>query len=405
MAATPIFRRGPFRNFWLAETASSLSQQMVAMAVGWQIYELTNSALSLGLVGLAQFLPQFVFALPGGHVADRYNRRGVMMVCMALQCVMAAALAAAGWLGVLDTLAIYTCVLAIGTAQAFQSPSMRALLPTLVTEQELPGCIAWAAGAKKFATIAGPALGGVIYFVGQNAVYAVAASAMLVAVVLMSRVRLAPVTVHREPATLRSVFAGIAFIRARRVILGAISMDLFATLLGGVIALLPIFARDILHIGPTGLGLLRAAPALGAVIIAAWLARAPLTRGVGRTMFATVATFGCAIIIFGLSTSLPLSLLALVVMGGADMISMVIRTSLVQLETPDAMRGRVSAVSMLFVNTSNQLGQFQAGLAATLFGTVPAVLIGGTLTLVVVVVWMRLFPDLLKRQTLSPGPQ
>jgi MFS family permease len=390
-----------FTRFWLAETATVLAYQMLVVAVGWQTYELTNSALSLGLIGLVQVTPVFLFALIAGHAADRYDRRRIALGSQVIQCGVAIAFAAASFADALSPALVYSGSFFIGTAQAFQSPSVRSLLPALISRSQLPGAIAWSGAARKVAVIAGPGLGGVIYLMGPAWVYASSALFFVLAGILFITVRMPGAGRTRAPVTLETLFGGITYIRNHSVVLGAISLDLFAMLLGGTTALLPIYARDILASGPSGLGLLRAAPALGAIIVSIVLVRAPLTRHVGRTMFVCIAVFGVATIVFGLSRSFALSLAALVVLGGADMISVVIRTSLIQLETPDEMRGRVTAVNSLFTNTSNQLGQFESGVAAALFGTVPAVVIGGMGTLLVAALWMRLFPSLYQRDTLS----
>ena len=399
--STATAQPASFTRFWLGETATMLGYQMLVIAIGWQTYDLTDSALSLGLIGLVQFTPQFLFTLPAGHVADRYDRRRVALFCQAVQWMIAVMLAVASWRGTLATPHIYAGSFFMGVATAFQSPSLRALLPMLVARSDLPRCIAWSGGTRKVAVIAGPALGGFIYLLGPGYVYATSAVCFIAAGMLMISVR-APRAVHaREPVTLATVLGGITYIRRNPVVLGAISLDLFATLLGGATALLPIFARDILQTGPWGLGVLRAAPAIGALIVSVALVRAPLAHNVGRTMYVCVAVFGVATIVFGLSQSFTLSLIALMVIGGADMISVIIRTSLIQLETPDHMRGRVSAVNSLFTSTSNQLGQFESGVTAALFGTVPAVVIGGIGTLLIAAVWIRYFPALYKRDEMA----
>jgi len=394
-------RNREFRRLWLGDTASSFGYQMLVLAVGWQMYELTDSALSLGLIGLVQFGSQLLFTLPAGHYADHHDRRRITAACQAMQCVVAATLAAGSagaWLG---SGTLYLCSFALGIAQAFQSPSVRALLPTIVTQAELPQAVAWSAAAKKAAVIIGPALGGVVYLAHAAAVYGAGAVFFALAGVLFARIHAPAQPPEPEAVSLKSVFGGFSFVRAHRILLGAISMDLFATLLGTVTALMPIYARDILETGPWGLGLLRAAPAVGAILVSAYLVRAPFRQGVGRTMFASVTVFGAATIAFGLSHSLPLSLAALAVMGAADMVSVVIRLSLVQLETPNDMRGRVSALHSLCTGTSNHLGQFRAGAMAQWLGTIPAVVVGGIGILLVVVLWRRWFPGLAQREALQ----
>ena len=384
-----------FTRYWSAETLLALGQEIFMVAVGWQIYDLTNSALALGLIGLAQFLPQLLLALVAGHVADSFDRRRITTVCQIVKFSATATLAIASLSGTLGSALIYACTAAFGASHTFQQPALRALMPTLVERGILPQCIAWNSGVRKAAIIAGPAIGGLIYLIGPVPAYAASALCFLGAGIFLAGIRLAHAALpSREPMTLQSLFGGIAFIRSKRVILGAISLDLFAVLLGGATALLPVFARDILDAGPTGLGLLRAAPALGAVLISLVLVRLPLDHHVGRVMFASVATFGAATLVFGLSESFALSFGALMVLGAADMVSVVIRTSLVQLQTPDGMRGRVAAVSSIFTGTSNHLGQFESGMVAAWFGTVASVVIGGAGTLLVAALWIQWFPAL-----------
>ncbi len=390
----PVLRHRPFALFWCARAATAVAFQMQGVAVGWQVYHLTGSAWYLGLVGLAQFLPMFLLTLAVGHVADRYDRRRIAGVCQLVEGVAAGVLAlgsASGWLNKEGILAI---VLVTGAARAFEGPTMQALLPGLVPSFLIPRAAAWAASANQTATILGPALGGFLYTAGPAVVYATAGFLFLAASTFISLICIERVPTKREPVTLRSLFAGIAFIRSRPALLGAISLDLFAVLLGGATALLPIYARDILVTGPWGLGLLRSAPAAGALAMSVFLARYPLRQRVGRTMFAAVTIFGLATVVFAVSTSFLLSMGTLAILGAADVISVVIRQSLVQIGTPDEMRGRVSAVNSLFIGTSNQLGEFESGATAALFGVVPAVLIGGVGTIIVVIVWMRLFPRL-----------
>ncbi len=398
---TSLFAHAAFTRFWIGDIASVLANQMLVLAVGWQIYDITNSAMSLGLVGLAHFGAQFLCTLPAGHIADRYDRRRVAAICQILQCAVAIALAAANHGGWLNSEIIYAGVVITGVAQTFQNPAMRSLLPSLVGTALLQRCIAFHGAAKKMAVIAGPALGGVVYLWGAGAVYVASAACYALAGAIIFSIHAPFVARNQAPATLQFVFGGLHYIFSKPVILGAISLDLFATLLGGAVALLPIYARDILQTGPVGLGLLRSAPAVGAVLASIYLVRVPLTRGVGKTLFACVAIFGVTTVVFGLSTWLPLSLLALTIMGMADMVSVVIRSSLVQLETPAEMRGRVSAAHSLFTGTSNHLGQFESGITAAWWGTVPAVVVGGVGTLIVVGLWMRWFPDLVKRETIA----
>jgi MFS family permease len=374
---------------------------MQAVAIGWQAYALTGSAFYLGLVGLAQFLPMFLLTLIVGQVTDRYDRRHVARVCQLVAAIAAGSLAlgsAGGWLDRESLLAI-VCV--VGAARAFEGPSLQALVPGLVPGPLLPRAVAWASSANQTATILGPALGGLLYAAGPTTVYTTVGTLFLGASLLMAGIRMERVPPTIEPLSVQSLFAGIAFIRRQRAILGAISLDLFAVLLGGATALLPIYARDLLHTGPWGLGFLRAAPAFGALSMSVILAHYPLRHRVGRTMFSAVAVFGLATIVFAVSTSFALSMGALVVLGASDVISVVIRNSLVQLDTPDAMRGRVTAVHSLFIGTSNQLGEFESGVTAALFGTVPAVFLGGVGTILVSLLWLRLFPELAQVNSLE----
>jgi len=375
--------------------------QMLAVAVGWQIYELTGSAMYLGLVGLAQFMPMFLLTLVVGHVADRYDRRSIARICQAVEGLAAGVLALGSFSGWQSKWSILIIIFIVGGGRAFEGPSLQALLPGLIPIKLFPRAAAWSTSAMQTATIVGPALGGFLYVAGPAVVYATAGVLFLAASVFIALIRIERVLSKHEPVSIRSLFAGISFIRSRKEILGAISLDLFAVLLGGATALLPIYARDILVTGPWGLGLLRSAPAVGALTMSVFLARRPLRRRVGQSMFIAVAVFGTATIIFALSTVFILSLISLIVLGASDVISVVIRHSLVQIETPDEMRGRVSAVNSMFIGTSNQLGEFESGITASLFGVVPAVLIGGISTILIVIMWMRFFPQLARIDSLD----
>ncbi|CAJ0700670.1 Enterobactin exporter EntS [Ralstonia mannitolilytica] len=394
-----------FRLFWFARLSTTFAYQMFGVAVGWQIYDLTRSAYVLGLVGLAQFLPSVVLVLASGHIADRYDRRRVVRACQAVEALVALSLSEMAAMGHASIQPIFLCVVVIGAMRAFETPTLQALLPSLVPPEVLPRAVALSSSAGQTGIILGPAVGGFLYVAGAPVVYATAAGLFLLAHVLIACVRMARAAPVSTPVSLESLFAGIVFIKGRPVVLGAISLDLFAVLLGGATALLPIYARDILGTGAWGLGLLRSAPAIGALGMALFLAHRPLDRHVGRVMFAAVAVFGMATLVFGVSRWLPLSMLALVVLGASDMISVVIRTSLVQLDTPDAMRGRVSAVNSVFVGASNQLGEFESGMVAGLLGPVASVVVGGLGTLLVVAIWMRLFSDLARRDRMrDPHP-
>jgi len=367
---------------------------MLGVAVGWQLYELTGSALDLGLVGLVQFVPMVLLTLVVGQVADRCDRRLVVIVCEVVKAAAVAALALGSIAGWQSRASIFTLVGVLGAAQAFENPAMTALVPEVVSRPLITKAMAWIISAGQTAQIVGPALGGFLYAFGPGAAYFTAGAMFILASAGAAAIRIERTVRPREPITLETVFSGVAFIKSRRVLLGTMSLDLFAVLLGGATALLPVFARDILHAGPVGLGLLRSAPAVGALATSVLLAHYPLERRIGSTLFRSVIVFGVATVAFGLSTNFILSIVALTVLGAADVVSMVIRVSLAQIRTPDAMRGRVSAVHSFFTGTSNQLGAFESGLAAALLGAVPAVLLGGLGTVAVAGLWMFIFPEL-----------
>jgi MFS family permease len=396
-----LMRHRPFALFWGARVSSTAAYQMQAVAVGWQVYDLTGSAFDLGLVGLVQFVPLAMMVLVVGHVVDRYDRRTIVRVCQTVMCVAAAALAFLSARGAITKEAIFVLVFVTGTARAFENPAMHALMRGLVAPNLLQRAVAAASSANQTAIVAGPALGGLIYAFGPEAVYTTCATVYLAAAVLIALIRVQLPPLERKPITLESLFAGIAFIRRHQALLGAISLDLFAVLLGGATALLPIYARDILATGPWGLGLLRAAPAFGALAASIVLAHHPLRSRVGRTMFVAVTMFGAATIVFGLSTSFVLSMVALATLGASDAVSVVIRYSLLQTQTPNEMLGRVTAVNTMFTGTSSTLGEFESGLVASWFGAVASVLIGGVGTLVIVPIWMRAFPSLARIDSLD----
>jgi MFS family permease len=386
----------PFCFFLLARAASTLALQMQIVAVGWQIYQMTGSAFNLGMMGLVQFIPSIFLVFVVGHVADRYDRRRIAMLCILLEGMCALLLATGSGGGWLTKEVIFIAVFLLGIGRAFSAPIMQTLVTALVPVPVLPRGIATFASVTQVAIIVGPALGGLLYIAGPTVVYAISFSLFILSSFLISRIRIERPVQGKPAVTFKSLFAGIAFIRSRPAILGAISLDLFAVLLGGATALLPIYANDILHTGSVGLGMLRSAPAIGALGIALFLARYPLKNRIGRTMFIAVACFGVATVVFAVSHWFVLSLLMLVILGMSDMISVVVRSSFVQLQTPDAMRGRVGAVNSVFVGTSNQLGEFESGVTAAWLGTVPAVVLGGIGTLAVVVLWIKLFPGLYK---------
>jgi len=367
---------------------------MQAVAVGWQVYNLTQRPLDLGLVGLAQFLPALALALVTGHVVDRYDRRRVLALCITLEVMCALLLLALTSLGNTNEVLIFGVIFLFGIARAFGFPATAALMPNLVPAQHFAQAAAWSSSARQAATIVGPAVGGLLYAIGPGLVYSCCALLLTTAALLVSLIHMESATTVRRAVTWTSVVAGVAFIRTQPVVLGAISLDLFAVLLGGATALLPLYARDILHVGPWGLGLLRSAPALGALTMALLLARWPITARAGHMLLGTVGAFGVTTIGFGLSHSLWLSLGMLVILGASDMVSVMIRRVLVQVLTPNAMRGRVSAVESVFIGASNELGEFESGVTAAWFGAVPAVVLGGIGTLAVVVLWGWLCPQL-----------
>lgn len=396
-----IRRHPSFALLWASRLLSVVAFNVLTVAVGWQLYDLTNNPLDLGLVGLFQFLPIVTLTLVVGQMADRYDRRAIVGICRVIQGAAIIALMAGtvgGWLG---PAAIFTIVAVVGAARAFEDPTMTALMPGLVPRREFARAMVWYSTASQLARISGPAIGGLLYLLGPTVAYGFGAGLFFLAAVLMIPIKIERSLGARPPVTLESVFAGLAFTWRTPVILGSISLDLFVVLLGGATALLPIYARDILQTGPEGLGLLRSAPALGALAMSSVLMLIPIRGRVGPLLFGAVIVFGLATIVFGLSTSLPLSLGALMILGAANVISVVIRHSVVQLRTPDEMRGRVSAVSSMFTGTSNQLGDFESGLTAALFGVVSAVLLGGIGTILVAGLWMYLFPEIRRMRTLE----
>jgi len=383
-----------FRLFWTGRVLSTSGFQIAGVVVGWKIYADTGSALALGLVGLAQFLPMLLLTFVVGQVADLLDRRRIAFVCQSIEGMTLAVLALGIHFGFLGVEGIFVAVFVLGAARAFETPSMTSLLPRVVTAEMLPRATAVASSATQTAVIVAPSLGGLLYAVGPEASLAAGILCFAGAASAIGLLRVATVAAPRMPVTLRSVFSGLGFIWQRKIILGAISLDMFAVLLGSVVSILPIFAQDILMVGPWGLGLLRSMPAVGAVSMSLVLARVDLQPGVGRKMFLAVIVFGLGTVAFSASTWLPLSCLALAVMGAADNVSVVVRNSLVQIQTPDEMRGRVNAVNALFIGTSNQLGEFEAGTVAHFIGAVNAGMLGGVCTILVALLWMRLFPAL-----------
>jgi len=395
-----LFAQRQFVRYWLARLSGIMANQMLMVAVAWHMYDITSSAWDLGLVGLYQFLPALLLTLPAGHVADRLHRGRIFAACMLLQALVALVLVSATQGGFATRELILAISVLLGVARAFQMPAQQALMPLLVPASLLQRAIALNSSGMEVAVICGPALGGLLYTQGPITVYVCCAILLLFSAALTMAVRY-----QHRPSTLAAnwstLLAGVAFVWRSKVILGATSLDLFAVLLGGATALLPIYARDILQTGPVGLGMLRSAPAVGALAMSLVLIRWPLYRQVGHRLLAAVAVFGLATIVFGLSTHFGLSLLALTITGAADCISVVTRSTLVQLETPDEMRGRVSAVNSIFIGASNQLGEFESGATAALFGPVGSVVMGGVGTLLVAATWLRLFPALAQRDRME----
>jgi MFS family permease len=389
-----------FLRLWLARLAGVSAGQMLMVAVGWQMYELTGSAWDLGLVGLLQFCPALALALVAGHVIDRHHRGRIVSVCLGLQMLAALALAAASAGGLATRGGLLAASLLLGAVRAFQMPAQQALTPMLVPAALLPRALAFSSAGLQGAIIAGPALGGAVYAAGAAATYGLCSGLFALAAGLALSLRYAHTPPAREAASWQTLLAGVHFIWQRQVVLGAISLDLFAVLFGGATALLPMFAKDILHAGPLGLGLLRGAPAAGALAMSLCLTRWPVRRRTGPLLLGAVAVYGAATLGFGLSTAFVPALLALAVAGAADMVSVVIRQTLVQLETPDAMRGRVGAVNSVFIGASNQLGEFESGATAALLGPVGSVVLGGLCTLLVAGLWLKLFPALARRDAL-----
>jgi MFS family permease len=407
-AGRVAFTYPSFVSFTVARFFIVVSLEMQSVAVAWQVYEITRRPIDLGYVGLAQFLPGFVLFLFAGHAADIFDRRKLLMWCYGGFGLCSALLLAISWRAPHSVHLIYAVLVLLGIFLSFNFPVSRALLPQLVPEEHFSNAVAWNASTFQIANIAGPAIGGIAYaaFRGPEGVYAISVLVSIVSCFLTLRIKAQLASpekqfAEKEPTSLRTVLAGLRFIWEKKLILGSISLDMFAVLLGGATTLLPVYAREILHTGPWGLGLLRSAPGVGAALMAIVVAHRPIHRRAGVTMLVAVAAFGVFTIVFGISHSLILSLAALFLIGATDMVSVIIRAMLVQIATPDEMRGRVNAVDMLFIGVSNELGGFESGVTAQWFGTVPAVIIGGIGTLVVIAIWSWLFPQLRKADRLT----
>jgi MFS family permease len=411
-ASASAFGHRAFALFWVGRIVSILSFQMLLVAIGWQLYAMTDSALDLGLLGLAQFVPMVVLTLLVGHVADRCDHRAILLACQLGEATAAAILALGSAMDWLDPLTIYAITALVGAARAFEIPTMVAIIPGLVPRALVPSATAWFATANQGGQIVGPVLGGLLYGLGPASVYGLAIGMWCIGAAFIGMMQMERAPRATGPMSLGTLMGGFRLVLGDRVILGTIGLDMCVVLLAGAGALFPIFARDVLETGPWGLGLLRAAPAVGAVAMSLALARRPLTIPIGNALFAMIAVFGAATLLFALSRHLALSLAALAVLGAADAVSVVIRFSLIQLRTPAEMRGRASAVNGLFTGTSNYLGDFRAGAVAALLGAVPAVLIGGAGVFVVTALWLFLFPQLRRIRSLdepsapmTAGPQ
>ncbi|QSQ15639.1 MFS transporter [Myxococcus landrumensis] len=411
--AFSVFRHRDFRTYQIARLCAVLAMQIESVAIGWQVYDMTGSALALGYTGLAQFVPFLTFCLLGGQAADRFDRRSILAICQGVMLLCSLALLSFSLGHITDVRFVYGVLILFGTARAFYAPAGSALTPHLVPKNELTRAVAVNSTTWQVATIAGPAVGGVLYgWAGPTGAYLGSAALCALTVVWILSLKVRTGRASSQPLSFGTLVAGLGFVRRQRMLLGSITLDLFAVLLGGAVALLPIYAKDVLHTGPWGLGLLRCAPAAGAALTAVAFAMKPLGGKAGWKMFAAVAIFGAATLVFGVSRSLPLSLLALAVAGAADMVSVVVRHTLELMATPDEMRGRVGAVNMMCIGASNELGEFRAGWLAEHVGAVPAVVAGAVGTLVVVVLWSWGFPELRKVDRLelttaepSPKPQ
>ncbi|MGF9565743.1 MFS transporter [Neorhizobium sp. JUb45] len=395
------FRHRSYSLFFSSRFLAAFAIQIVSVSVGWQMYEVTRNTLYLGLIGLVQFLPALLLILVTGSVADRYNRRVIVSACMALAAISAAALLGLTLAGAFEPLPVFIILVLFGIERAFMGPAVQSLAPNLVPEKDLANAIAWNSSSWQMASIIGPVAGGLLYGLGASVAYSVALGMFILGAVLVSIIPKPAQRTSSKATSWTEILAGFHFISREKVVLGAISLDLFAVLLGGAVALMPVFATDVLALGPLGLGLLRSAPGVGAIIVAIWLAFRPIQHNAGIAMFVGVALFGIGTAIFGLSQTPWISIAALALMGASDMISVYVRETLIALWTPDEVRGRVNAVNSVFIGASNELGEFRAGTMAHIIGAVPAVVIGGFGTLAVAVIWSLSFPQLRKIDSLQ----
>ncbi|HEU5231578.1 MAG TPA: MFS transporter [Terriglobales bacterium] len=398
------FQHRDFRLFQFGRALSIVGTEMQSVAVGWQVFEITHRPIDLGYVGLVQFLPGVLLSIPAGHTADRFDRRAVLLTCYISYAICSVLLFLQAHNGAKSVLPIFATLLLIGITRAFSGPASQSLVPQLVPTEHFGNAVAWGATVFQIATVLGPALGGLIYgwVHGAASVYITAAACYAAGFVFLLMMHVRTGRMEKKDISIETLLAGVRYVWREKIILGSISLDLFAVLLGGAVALLPVYAEDVLHVGPGGLGVLRSMPAAGAALMAVVLAYRPLQRRSGVMMFIAVAIFGVSTIIFGISRSMTISLISLFVVGASDMISVVIRNTLVQIATPAAMRGRVSAVNLLFIGASNEFGQFESGITAQWFGAVPAVLFGGVGTLLVVGLWAWIFPQLRQMDRLIP---
>ncbi len=402
MLTHSVLRKPNFLRFWLSQMAASLATQMLLIGLSWQVYLITESAMALGLVGLARYIPQLLLTVHAGHLADRYDRYKVMLAARIILVLTVGGLAFASYSDQMSESLIYIACIGMGLARTYGMPAESAMVPNLVPKSGLTQAMAISAAGRETTTIIGPAIGGFIYIAGATTLYNSSFALVALSVLILAGVSYPEHTQQKRGADLSELLGGFTYVWKVKVILGSISLDMLAVLIGSVTALLPLFAHDILHTDSAGLGILRSAPAAGALLMSLYLAKRPVTRHSGVILYLSVTVFGLATLAFGFSESMLISLCSLIVMGSADMVSVVIRSTLVQIETPDDMRGRVSAVNALFIASSNQLGEFESGVLATAVGAVPAILLGGAGTLIIVGLWIKLFPDLWKRDQLVP---
>lgn len=401
LPSAKAFHHRNYRFFWASILTATFATQIISVSVGWQIYDLTRNPLFLGYVGLAQFLPALLLVLVTGLAADKFPRRAIMKVCLAVEILCAASLLAFTWSDTQQIWPIYAVLVTLGIGRAFLGPASSALAPNLVPQEALANALALNGSAWQSANIIGPVAGGLLYGISAATAYGTATFLIFLSFLLVSFITRPPQRTGAEPASLETLMAGFQYIWKQKIVFGAISLDLFAVLMGGAVALMPVYARDILHVGPWGLGLLRSAPGIGAIVVAIVMSQIPIRNHAGLILFGFVAAFGAFTVVFGFSTSVWIAVPALLLMGACDMVSVVIRETLLQLWTPDEVRGRVSAVNSVFVGASNELGEFRAGVVAAKWGTVFAVTVGGFGTIAVAGLWAAMFPQLRRQETID----